>query len=188
MYYLCLKIEYIMKTSAVSLLVLLLSAISLASCSEKKKSTDIIAPKPVIVAPAAPQEIQGFSHVEKIEWLGQEYKVSIRRTVDKEAPVFKDDTGKKYYENRITLVIQRPDGTEFLKREFTKHSFAQIVGDEYAAKSTVLGLAVLDATGDKLSLLASVGNPDDLSDDYIPIKVTISRNGDIQMAQSDDLE
>ncbi len=178
-----------MKTTSACLFALLASSLFLLSCSEKKKSTDIIAPKPVtIVRHSAPQSMPGFSHTDKVEWLGQEYKVTVKRSSDNNSPTFKDESGKSYYENRLELLIERPDGTEFLKQEFTKNSFQKFVEPQYLAKYTVLGLAVLETEGNSMALLASVGNPDELSDDYVPIKITVSRTGSITMAKSDDLE
>lgn len=177
-----------MKTTSACVLAMFASAFFLASCSDKKKSTDIIAPKPVIVHHSAPQSMKGFTHTEKVEWLGQEYKITVSRSVEENSPVFKDESGKSYHDNRLKLVIERPDGTEFLKREFTKEAFGNFVETRYLAKSTVLGLAVLEATDNGLSLLASVGNPDEFSDDYVPIKITVSRTGNISMAKFDEIE
>lgn len=157
------------------------------SCSEKKKSDDIIAPKPIIVKAKDPVKMQGYEHSESVEWLGKDYTVVIKRSVDESAPVFADESDNKYYENRVVLTVLRPDGTQFFNRELTKHSFDSYVDAAYMQHSTILGIAVLKTGDDAIELLASVGCPDELSDDYVPISVILSRTGNITMKKSGTL-
>lgn len=164
-----------------------LCMIACVACSEKKQSNDIIATKPVAKAPAGPVKMSEYSRTENVEWGGQTYKVTVKRSVIADAPLFADVSGKKYYENRLSLIIHRPDGSEFFNRDFTKSSFSDIVDDDYLKKSTALGLAFLDIRAGKLVFLASVGCPDELSDDYVPISLTITRDGSLSMKKSDDL-
>ena len=56
-----------MKNFYVSLAVAL-GVVVLGSCTEKKKTEDIIAPKPVVKAPSGPVKMQGFTHTESVEW------------------------------------------------------------------------------------------------------------------------
>lgn len=162
-------------------------ALSLAACSEKKKTDDIIAPKPVVKVASGPVKMQGFNHKESVEWGGRKYSVSIQRSVDESSDVFTDETGGKYYDNKISLCIYNPDGTQLLKREFTKHSFDQFVDAAYMSKSTVLGVAVDHVEGNNLMLVASVGCPDQLSDDFIPITITVSKDGSLSMKKGQDI-
>ena len=90
------------------------------SCNEKKETTDIIAPKPVKKAPAAPVRMQDYTHSEDVEWLGKTYKVVISRSVDGDSPVFDDGTGTKYHDNKILLQVLRDDDTSFFERSFTQ--------------------------------------------------------------------
>lgn len=156
-----------------------------SSCEEKKKSADIITKKPVVkVVPSGPKRMSGYERTETVDWNGGTYKITVkRRSAD---GIFTDDNGKKYYDNVFTLTILRPDGTEFVHRELTKQSYSGIVDDSYLSKSTALGLALLDVKDGKLVLLGSVGSPDELSDDFIPISITISRDGTVSMKQSDN--
>lgn len=176
----------IMKMKITSVLALL-CMMAFVACSEKKQSTDIIATKPVAKAPAGPIKMSEYERTENVEWGGETYKVTVKRSVIADAPLFTDVNGKKYYENRLSLVVRRPDGSEFVNRDFTKQSFSDIVDADYLQKSTALGLAFLDIRAGKMVFLASVGCPDELSDDYVPISLTITRDGALSMKKSDDL-
>lgn len=164
-----------------------LGLLALSSCKEKKKTDDIIAPKPVVKAPAGPVKMQGYDHSEKVEWGGRSFTIIVKRVVDDAAPVFSDESNSKYYENRITLTVKNPDGGEFFKREFTKQSFSQIIDASYLAKSTILGIALDHADAHSLVFVASVGCPDQLSDDFIPINLTISESGSMSMKKGQDI-
>lgn len=164
-----------------------LGVLVLSSCEEKKKTQDIIAPKPVVKAPSGPVKMQGYNHSEKVEWGGRAFTVSINRVVDDSAPVFSDESNNKYYENKITLVVKSSDGSEFFRREFTKQSFSQIIDNTYLSKSTILGLAVDHVDAHSVVFVASVGCPDQLSDDFIPINLTLSDSGSLSMKKGDDI-
>lgn len=161
-----------------------LCLLGITSCEEKKKTKDIIATKPVVKPfQSGPKKMSEFERTEKVEWGGETYKVTVKRSAtDNE---FTDDNGKRYYDNRFMLTIIRPDGSEFVRRELTKESYSNIVDASYLAKSTALGLAFLEVKDGRLVFLGSVGCPDELSDDYIPISITISRDGSFSMKQSD---
>ena len=158
-----------------------------ASCAEKKKTNDIIAPKPVVQSPAPPAKMQNYSHSENVDWIGKTYKIVVNRVVDESSPVFSDETGSKYHDNKITLKVVRPDGTEFFKREFTKQSLSQCIDQSYLAKSTILGIVFDHVDGDNLVFAASVGSPDQLSDDFIPVTLTLSRTGSLSMKKGQDI-
>lgn len=156
-----------------------------SSCTEKKKSDDIIATKPVVAkAQNVPTKMSEYERTENVEWDGGTYKITVRRSVSDRQ--FSDENGRKYYDNRFTLTILRPDGSEFVRRELTKESYSGLVDNAYLDKSTALGLAFLEVKGGKLVFLASVGSPDELSDDLIPISISVSRDGSFSMKESDN--
>ena len=122
-----------------------------------------------------------------MEWGGKSFTVSINRVVDDSAPVFSDESNNKYYENKITLVVKSSDGSVFFRREFTKQSFSQFIDNSYLSKSTILGIAVDHVEANSLVLVASVGCPDQLSDDFIPINLTLSDSGSLSMKKGEDI-
>jgi len=157
--------------------VLMALSVVAISCKEKKTTTDIIAPKPVKKAPAAPVRMQDYMHKEDVEWLGKVYHVVISRSVDAETPVFDDGTGTKYHDNKILLQVLRDDNTTFFERSFTKSSFSQHFDGKYLDSNTLLGLVFIKADGDNLVFSVSVGSPDALSDEYVPLSLVLSRMG-----------
>lgn len=163
-------------------------AFSFTACGDKKQSKDIIAKKPVVKAPASPVKMQDYNHRETVEWLGQEYGITINRRADVSLPVIADEAGGKYYDNRIEVIVTRPDGTQFFSRTFTKDDFASQVGEEYIKKNALLGIVIDGVDGDNMVLAASVGAPDVLSDEYVPLLITISRTGGVSISKDTRLD
>lgn len=163
-------------------------ALAVASCSEKKASTDIIAPKPVKKTPSAPVKMQASDHQETVDWVGSEYTVSIKRRVDESLPMIDDGSGNRYFDNTIEVKVMRKDGSEFFSKTFKKTDFASQVGEDYMKKSAMLGIVLEKAEGDNLTFAASVGSPDVLSDEYIPLVITLSRMGNISIQKDSRLD
>lgn len=164
-----------------TLLLIAAAAFAFSACSEKKPSKDIIAKKTVRKAPAAPVKMQDYDHRDAVEWQGKQYTVSISRRADTSLPMITDDTGNKYYDNKITVRVTRPDGTVFFDRTFGKADFSSVISEKYMKKSALLGIVVDHTDDSSLVLAASVGAPDVLSDDYVPLLITLSRMGDISI-------
>ena len=98
-------------------------AIVVASCGEKKKHDDIIAPKAEVPKPQAPIRMQDYNQTTDVKWLNRDYQVVVTRTPDDSLRMVKDETGQKYVDNRIALRIVRADGSVFFSRSFTKAAF-----------------------------------------------------------------
>ena len=170
---------------------LALSAFVATACSEKKPDKDIITHKEVKKAPAKPTRMQNYDHTESVEWLGKKYTVTVSRRAENDSLPVVDEAGNKYHNNRITVRITRDDGSEFFDRTFTKADFTAVAGADYCKKSTLLGIVVDNSKGENLSLAASIGSPDVLSDEYMPLLITISRTGAINIVKDtrpDDAE
>lgn len=181
-----------MKTNKIIPFLWLLSAAALllpltTACESKPKTTDIIARKPVKATPLPVQKMGDYVQKRTVEWLGANYEVRVERKADSEMPLALDEQGNKYYDNRITLSIQRPDGTEFFRHTFTKESFASYV-DEANMKGALLGIVFDRAEGASLWFAASVGSPDKMSDEYVPLLLKISRGGGISIARDTQLD
>lgn len=165
------------------LVALTIIASLITSCREKKPTTDIITHKEVKKAPSEPINMQNYDHSETVEWLGKEYRVNISRRAESDSSLVQDDSGNKYHNNRITVRITRPDGSDFFDKTFTKADFTSVVSSDYRQKSTLLGIVVDHAEGSNLYLAASIGSPDALSDEYLPLLITVSRTGGISIAK-----
>ena len=161
------------------LFILVAAAAMLTACQEKKESTVIIAPKPEPVKPSGPILMQDMKAENSVEWIGKTYKVIVNRKVDRELPMVEVEPGKKAYDNRISLTIVRPDGTEFFNKEYTKAAFMNCLDENTKKNGVLLGIVLDRADGDNLIFAASVGSPDVLSDEFIPMVLTVGRMGDV---------
>lgn len=165
-----------------------LAGLMLVGCKDKPKSDDIIAPKPVKQVQTGPESMQEIKQSQDVDWVGSQYKIEIVRTPDKELALTKDESGKVYHDNKISMRILRKDGSQFFGRTFTKADFASLLDEDTRKNGALLGI-VLDKTEEnQLRFAASVGSPDVLSDQYIPILLTVTRMGAVSMAKDDRLD
>lgn len=162
--------------------------LGMTSCHEKKKSDVIIAPKPVVKAPKKTQSMSGYEQSRQVEWLGNTYKVVVKRAAATDLPLALGDDNTKYYDNKIEVRILRSDGTEFFSRTFTKADFSDYLDDETRKDGALLGFVYVETKADELVFAASVGSPDITSDEYIPLVVKINRTGGVSIAKDTQLD
>ncbi|MBR1462947.1 MAG: DUF4738 domain-containing protein [Prevotella sp.] len=176
-------------TSKIAKCVLAVLAVAaMASCSEKKKPNVIIVPKAETPKPSAPVRMSEYTHRDDVEWIGKTYKVEVHRFVADSLPMVKDEQGTKYYDNLIRIKVIRPDGTEFFNRLFSKKAFNDYLDANTRDNGVLLGIVFDRAEGDNLLFGASVGSADKLSDEYIPMIVTLSRMGNVSIARDTQLD
>lgn len=161
----------------------------MVSCGKKQESKNIIVQKPQVVQAAKKKEkMDPVSYEKPIDWVGSSYTVSISRFPDEELPMVEDEYGNKYYDNRVTVKVTRKDGSEFFNRTFTKSDFSSCVDESFRRNGALLGLVFVEAKGDDLRFGGSVGSPDPLSDEYIPIVMWLNRMGTIRMQRDTELD
>ena len=170
------------------LFILLATASLMTACKEKTEPKVIIAPKVETPKPTGPVVMQDLNSQNEVEWLGKFYKVLVSRKADRELPMVEVEQGRKGVDNRITLKILRPDGTEFFNRTYTKSDFSSCLDDNTQKTGVLLGIVLDRAEGDNLIFAASVGSPDALSDEYIPILLTVSRMGDVSIKRDTTMD
>lgn len=177
------------RTLSVSVSVAVLSVASalFLACSSSPKSNDIITQKPAKAVKKNTQKVGDYAQTRKVEWLGAVYTVTVERKADAALPLVADESGNKYYDNRITLIIRRPDGTEFFHRSFTKSDFIGYVGNDEKS-GALLGVVLDRAEGASLYFAASVGSPDSMSDEYVPLVVRIERGGNVVISKDTQLD
>ena len=158
----------------------------LAGCSQKKKSEDIIAPKPEVVKPQAPIRMQEYKQTTDVVWLGRNYQVEVCRVADDSLKMVKDENGQKFVDNRITVKVMRADGSVFFNRSFTKAAFEAYINNDYRQTGILEGLVYDKAEGNNLFFAASVSHPQ--TDEYIPLIVTVSNFGEVGISRDQDLE
>ena len=157
------------------------------SCKEEKKSTQIIVRKKVEEKVSAVQKMGDYQQSREVGWLEKTYTVSVDFKADPELPLVMDGK-QRYYDNRIRLRILRPDGSEFLNREFTKADFLPYLDNTYGKEGALLGIVLDRAEGDNLLFAASVGSPDKSSDEYLPLVMKISRMGNVTILRDVQLD
>lgn len=177
-----------MKPSLHIIILMAAMAVCTTGCKEKKESDDIIVEKTVEKKPASTQSTSDYSDSRTIDWSGQNYTVAVSRKADEALPQVTDDEGHKYFDNSVELKVTRADGSEFFSRRFTKNDFAQYVPDGYLKDNVLTGVVLLRAEAGRLLFIASVGSPDPLSDEYIPLRVAISRTGQVTVERSSQID
>lgn len=164
-----------MKKSIIYLLLLPLVLIAM-SCKEKKESNYIIVRQPVIAHKEKTQKTGDQTQTKEVKWLGTDYKVTTAVKADPSLPLATDGS-TKYYDNRITLRIIRPDSTVFFDRTFTKSDFRQYVDDVYYKNGALVAIVFDKVEGNTIKFAATVGNPDKSSDEFMPLELDINNLG-----------
>ncbi len=173
----------------IPLLLLCVTLLCAGSCKEEKKSNDIITKiAPRKKPPRGPQKLSDFKYERQVDWLGSTYTIRIRRFADKELAMTEDEDGRKYYDNKVQLVILRKDGSEFYDRTFTKDDFKAFTDNQYGRDGALVGFMFDRAEGNSLYFGASVGSPDPNSDEYVPIDVSIDNMSHLHITNAVQLD
>lgn len=148
--------------------------LALMSCGKKKESNIIIVRKPEAAKPVATQKMGDYARSQVVQWLGAPYKISVKFSADPSLPTVMDGE-QRYYDNQVTLAITRADGTEFYRKTFTKSDFESYLTADYKKNGALLGVVFERVDQDRLNFAVSVGSPDKVSDDYIPLLMKLDR-------------
>lgn len=170
------------------MLVIALGTLLLASCGDKKEDTNIVTHKQTVVKKKQTERMTDIEQTRETQWLGATYAIAISRKADTSLPVITDELGNKYFDNTIRLKITREDGSVFVEKTFTKADFKQYVPDSYYTKGALLGVVFDKVEDNRLSFAASVGSPDKTSDEYVPLVLTIDRNGKMSVSEATTLD
>lgn len=164
--------------------------LGISSCKDTKQSDNIIISKPEKeVVPTDTVEMPTITpEATTVTWQTGDYTIAIRRYADTELPIVQDESGRKYYDNKIDLKISRADGSVFMDKTFQKTDFNSFLDDNTKKYGALLGLPFVEVEGNNLVFSASVGSPNEMSDEFIPMKVKISRMGDIHIELDNDLD
>lgn len=163
-----------------------LLAAAVAGCGGKKESDTIIAPKLEKKKPSAPIRMQDYTQTREIEWNGSRLVSEIRRTADDSLAMVTDETGQKFVDNSIELVVRRADGSVFFKKTFTKEAFDQYLDNDYRKTGILEGLVFDRVDESSLRFAASVSHPQ--TDEYIPLIVTVSKAGKLGIERDTQLD
>lgn len=146
------------------------------SCKEKQKSDDIIVAKYVPEKISAPIKLPTDVRTTQVEWLGKTYVVTLTREASDSLPMLKDENGQQYVDNRIQMVIKRSDNSLFLKKTFTKESFASYLENNFRQKGILENIAFLQVDEQLLKFGVVISRPEN-DDLFIPLDMWIDRMG-----------
>ena len=169
-------------------LVLVLGTMMLSACKEKKQTDDIITTKYVPKQLQAPIGMPADKQVQTVEWGGAAYQVSVSRVAADSLPMVKDEAGQKYKDNRITVSVTRQDGSSVLKRTFTKSAFTQYVDEVFRKNGILASIRFDEVDNGKLEFSVVIALPDAIDDMFIPLEMTVDRNGIINIREDDDMD
>lgn len=147
-------------------------AILLTGCSQKKNSGDIITQKVEAPKLQAPIRMQEYKQSEKVEWMGKEYQVEITRVADDSLRMVKDETGQQFVDNRIELKVLGKDGKVFFAKRFTKAAFEPYLNEDYRRTGILEGFVFSKVEDRELEFAASISHPQ--TDEYIPLVVKVN--------------
>ena len=100
----------------------------------------------------------------------------------------KDEAGQKYKDNRITVSVTRQDGSSVLKRTFTKSAFTQYVDEVFRKNGILASIRFDEVDNGKLEFSVVIALPDAIDDVFIPLEMTVDRNGIINIREDDDMD
>jgi hypothetical protein len=158
-----------------------------AGCKEKKQPQDIIAPPPVESGQSqTPIRSQSYTDSRSVLWLGKDYKIEIQRQADENLAMVKDESGTKFVDNSVKLVVKRSDGTVAISKTFTKSSFNSHLDATFRKSGILEGFVFSEVDGSLLEFAASVSLPQ--SDEYIPLEVKIDNFGNVTVSRDTDMD
>lgn len=147
---------------------------SLSACGSSEQNKDIVVRKVKSAAKKTIQKVGDYSQSRVVEWKGTPFTIYVERKADKALSLVVDETGNKYYDNRVVVRITAKDGHDVFNRTFSKNDFSGFVDATYLRDNALLGIVFDRVDGSSLCFAASIGSPDKMSDDYVPILLKVS--------------
>lgn len=168
--------------------ILILGLMSQGACKEKKQSADIITTKYIPKQPQAPIAMPADRQTTQVKWQGAMYAVTVDRMPADSLSMVKDESGQEYIDNQIEVTIARHDGSVFFRRMFTKASFVSYVDAPFPKSGILAGIRYDEVDDGKLEFAVVVALPDAVDDVFIPLEMTVDRQGVIQISRDDDMD
>lgn len=157
------------------------------SCKEKKTTQEIIVTEVVEQKISeTPVKMQEYTQTSEVKWGGSVAKCLINRTPDEDIAIVEDENGQKYVDNRIKISILGNDGNALYERSFTKADFTAYIEESYKTGGILEGLVFDKMSNDTLFFAASVCLPQ--TDEYIPLILSISKNGNVSIARDTTMD
>ncbi len=169
---------------------LLLAAgiLMLGACKEKKQNEEIIATKYIPKKPGAPVRMADKTETDNATWMGERYEITVSRCASDSLPMVSNEIGQKFVDNRIRLSIRRTDGSAFFDKWFSKASFTSYLPADYRKNGLLTDMRFKEVDGAELELMVAIAEPEATEDEFLPLKLTITRDGGIAIKVEDDLD
>ena len=168
------------------LVILGASAVMLAGCKEKKQSEETITTHYVPYKLQAPIAMAEDNQQASAQWMGKSYHVSVSRQ-PLDSVMVSDDRGQKYKDNRVKIIVTRPDGSVFTEKAFTKSAFMSYIQEPFKSGGILAGIRFENAEAKGLKFSVVVAMPDAVDDLFVPLEMTIDADGGLGIRQDDDM-
>ena len=158
----------------------------IVSCNEEKKTTVnniLVPPREEKVPDTIIHQMNEIEASDTAHWLGSVYQIDTRRYSSDSLSFITDNNGKRVRNNIIHVVIKRNDGSVFFDKKFSKSAFESYLDKEYLDRNVLLGL-VYNGSDKDIELLGSVGNPDILTEEFVPYNVHINKTGEVSIEKA----
>ncbi len=165
----------------------LFSAVSFVACDKPAQQTVnniIVPPRQVNEPDTLIHQMNEVNGSDVAEWMGSEYKVITHRHTSDSLTAVTDNSGKRFRNNVIDVVITRKDGSVFFEKTFTKAAFEKYLSEADYEHSVLLGLVYNGTDSEHIMLLGSVGNPDILTEEFVPFNVKVSKMGEVSIEKA----
>lgn len=171
------------------ILLLLLFVFVLSSCKKEKEARTIITTIEETHISKTPKTVGDTIIRKSFEWGSTVYSATIERKADT-ATVVRDDEGQKYYDNKVTLRVDGPDG-ELFNKTFSKENFSSYINTDYIKpkRSVLIGIAFNGVEkGGNAIFVATVGSPDSQSDEFMSVRINIDKHGAMTMGNMQEIQ
>ena len=158
----------------------------MSGCKEEKKREDIIVKKVVRKAPSGPVSMQEYTQATEVEWGGETFVCEICRKPDATLPMVMNENGQKFVDNTISLKIKYKVGNALFEKTFVKSDFNAALDADYCKNGVLEGLVFDVVENGMLKFAASVSRPQ--TDEYIPIVLFVSKNGNISISRDTQMD
>lgn len=180
-----------MKTKAIlSVMTCAVALMLLGGCKEKKQASDetimaIDYTPPVITDPIS---MDSLTESRSVVWMNRGYTLSITRVPMPSLPMVSNDYGQKYVDNRVTIMVRRPDGSEFYNEVFTKSSFSTLLDADYKKNGLLAGIRFVKADGQRLEFAVSIAHVLLIDSEEMVLKLTIDSQKNLKMDYDDQYD
>lgn len=137
--------------------------------------------------------LQAYSDSNQITVNNKEYKYKFDfHPVDSLPHITYEVSGAEYYDNEVILSIKR-EGSDFVKKTFTKSSFKSYVPEKLWKTSGLIGFTYnidrrLNNQNDAFYFIATIGNLDDAEEIAYSLEIRIDTDGGMTISKYEELE